>query len=81
VLGTVLSPNLLAACEDIFLAYEMVTNGLDIGFSEAFFYGKGRDVEFNAASVFLKKLAQGCVMQLASRQVSLWAGTGVGVES
>eukprot|EP00669_Euglena_mutabilis_P011079 TRINITY_DN574_c0_g1_i2.p1 TRINITY_DN574_c0_g1~~TRINITY_DN574_c0_g1_i2.p1 ORF type:complete len:782 (+),score=364.67 TRINITY_DN574_c0_g1_i2:3-2348(+) len=55
--------------EDIFLAYEMVTNGLEIGFSEAFFYGKGRDVEFNAASVFLKKLAQGCVMQLASRQV------------
>ena len=43
--------------------------GLTIGFSECFFYGKGRDVEFNAASVFLKKLSQGCVMQLASRQV------------
>ena len=55
--------------EDIFLGYEMVTQGITIGFSEAIFYGKGRDVEFNAASVFLKKLAQGCVMQLASRQV------------
>jgi hypothetical protein len=55
--------------EDIFLGYEMVLQGVDIIFTEWLFYGKGRDVEFNAASVFLKKLAQGCVMQLASRQV------------
>ena len=55
--------------EDIFLGYEMVQQGVDINFTEFLFYGKGRDVEFNAASVFLKKLAQGCVMQLASRQV------------
>uniref|UniRef100_A0A7S1JEU0 GH16 domain-containing protein n=1 Tax=Eutreptiella gymnastica TaxID=73025 RepID=A0A7S1JEU0_9EUGL len=55
--------------EDIFLGYEMVSQGVNIAFTETLFYGKGRDVEFNAASVFLKKLAQGCVMQLASRQV------------
>eukprot|EP00668_Euglena_longa_P002959 GGOE01003456.1.p1 GENE.GGOE01003456.1~~GGOE01003456.1.p1 ORF type:complete len:3098 (-),score=946.50 GGOE01003456.1:364-9156(-) len=56
--------------EDIFLGYEMVKSGLGICFNEHLFYGKGRDVEFNAASTFLKKLAQGCVMQLASRQVA-----------
>jgi hypothetical protein len=56
--------------EDIFLGYEMAATGLTIGYTEFLFYGKGRDAEFNAASVFLKKLAQGCAMQLASRQVT-----------
>ena len=55
--------------EDIFLGYEMASSGLKIGYTEFLFYGKGRDAEFNAASVFLKKLASGCCMQLASRQV------------
>ena len=44
--------------EDIFLGYEMASSGLKIGYTEFLFYGKGRDAEFNAASVFLKKLAQ-----------------------
>ena len=44
--------------EDIFLGYEMAATGLTIGYTEFLFYGKGRDAEFNAASVFLKKLAQ-----------------------
>ena len=50
--------------EDIFLGYEMLMQGVGIQFTEYLFYGKGRDVEFNAASVFLKKLAQGCIMQV-----------------
>ena len=37
--------------EDIFLGYEMAARGINIGYSEALFYGKGRDAEFNAASV------------------------------
>jgi hypothetical protein len=56
--------------EDIFLGYEMVAQGVEVGFTEFIFCGKGRDAEFGAASVFLRKLAEGCVMQLMSRQVA-----------
>ena len=49
--------------------YEMLLQGVKISHTEFMFYGKGRDTEFLAASLFFKKLAQGAVMQLASRQM------------
>ena len=55
--------------EDVFLGYEMLLMHKGITFLEFLSYGKGREVDFEGASVFLKKLAAGAAMQLRSRQV------------
>ena len=55
--------------EDVFAGYEVTQRGEKIGYVEYFQGQKGRESGFNAATVFLTKLAQGAAQQVLSKDV------------